>query len=326
MGKEFHRPGGQFPSTPWIDPRHPKGIPSRGGPGWSLVLWILVAFGLILGVPAGSPGGVEPPVPASSPPRRLVSLAPSLTEMVFALGAGDRLVGADRHSDYPPEAQRLPRVGSYIHPDVERIAALRPDLVLAVRDGTPPHIPDRLRSLGIPVFLADPRTLEGVIHTIEELGGQLGVADRAAELARDLTRRLGRIREMGTRVARRPRVFFQIGVAPIVSVGHLSLIHELIHTAGGHNVAAGTTGYPRFSREQVLALQPEVIIITTMERQGGWEDVKAEWERWPELPAARNGRIHLINSDVVDRPGPRLLDGLELLFRLLHPELAGEIG
>lgn len=269
-------------------------------------------------------GGTESSILPTAP-RRLVTLAPSLTEMVFAVGAGERLVGVDRHSDFPPEARQLPHVGSYIHPDVERVVALKPHLVLAVRDGTPPHLLARLKYVGIPVHVVDPRTLEAVIATIVEVGTSVGVPGKAAELAENLGRRLARIRNLASQARSRPRVFFQIGVAPLVSAGSHTLIDELIATAGGINVAADGPPYPRFSQEQVLSLRPEVIIITTMEREGLFEQVKAGWQRWVQLPAVRQGRIHLIDSDLVDRPGPRLFDGLELVFRLLHPDLAAAL-
>jgi len=262
-------------------------------------------------------------VPAA--PQRLVTMAASLTEMVFALGFGDRLVGVEQFSDYPPAAREIPKVGSYTLPDLEGIVALQPDLCLAIKDGNPPHILERLRGLGIPVYVVDPRNLPGVIATLGEIGHLLGAEKEAGKLTATLTRRLQRIKDLAARAAQRPRVFFQIGLAPIVSAGSHTFLDELITTAGGLNLAAGKTPYPRFSQEQVLALQPEVIIITSMDRGGAFEQVKAGWERWENLPAARNHHIFLVDSDLVDRPSPRLLDGLELLFRLIHPELAGEL-
>ncbi|MBI4643985.1 MAG: cobalamin-binding protein [Deltaproteobacteria bacterium] len=262
-------------------------------------------------------------VPAS--PQRLVTMAASLTEMVFALGLGSRVRGVEQFSDYPPAAKALPKVGSYKIPDVERIVALRPDLCLAIKDGNPPHVLERLRGLGIPVYVVDPRNLQGVIATIKEIGDLLGAAGKARELATALTRRHQRIKDLAAQAAHRPRVFFQIGVSPIVSAGSHTFLDELISTAGGLNLAAGKVPYPRFSQEQILALQPEVIIITSMDRGGAFEQVKAGWERWETLPAARHHRIFLVDSDIMDRPSPRLLDGLDLLFRLIHPELAGEL-
>ena len=262
-------------------------------------------------------------VPAA--PQRLVTMAASLTEMVFALGFGDRLVGVEQFSDYPPAAREIPKVGSYTLPDLEGIVALQPDLCLAIKDGNPPHILERLRGLGIPVYVVDPRNLPGVIATLGEIGHLLGAEEEAGKLTATLTRRLQRIKDLAARAAQRPRVFFQIGLAPIVSAGSHTFLDELITTAGGLNLAAGKTPYPRFSQEQVLALQPEVIIITSMDRGGAFEQVKAGWERWENLPAARNHHIFLVDSNLVDRPSPRLLDGLELLFRLIHPELAGDL-
>jgi len=126
------------------------------------------------------------------------------------------------------------------------------------------------------------------------------------------------------KAAYRPRVFFQIGISPIVSVGTNTFMHELIVLAGGKNLAQGTVTYPRFSREQVLVLSPEVLIITSMARAEIFEQVKAEWSRWPNMPAIRDHHIFLENSNFFDRPTPRLVDGLELLVKLIHPELFDE--
>ncbi len=262
-------------------------------------------------------------VPAA--PQRLVTMAASLTEMVFAVGLGSRLVGVEQFSDYPPAALALPKVGSYKNPDLERIVALRPDLCLSIKDGNPRHVVDFLQGLGIPVYVVDPHNVAGVIATVEEIGHLLGAEGKAGELAAALNRRYQRIKGLTAQIAHRPRVFFQIGISPIVSAGSHTFLDELITTAGGLNLAAGKVAYPRFSQEQILALQPEVIIITSMARGGAFEQVKAGWERWETLPAARNHRIFLVNSDLVDRPAPRLVDGLEVIFRLIHPELAGEL-
>jgi iron complex transport system substrate-binding protein len=261
-------------------------------------------------------------IPAS--PQRLVTMAASLTEIVFALGAGSRVVGVEQFSDYPRAARELPKVGSYISPDLERVVALRPDFCLAIKDGNPRHVVDRLQSLGIPVYVVDPHNVPGVIATIKEIGNLLGVDAKAGELAADLNRRYKRVKDLAAQVTRHPRVFLQIGISPIVSAGSHTFLDKLITTAGGLNLAAGKVPYPRFSQEQILALKPEVIIITSMDRGGAFEQVKAGWERWETLPAARNHRIFLIDSDIVDRPSPRLLDGLEKLFGLIHPELTGE--
>jgi iron complex transport system substrate-binding protein len=256
-------------------------------------------------------------VPAD--PQRVIALAPSITEMIFALGQGRRLVGATRYSDYPPEARTLPRVGSYIHLDLEKIVARDPDLCIAVKDGNPKEVLERLETVGIPVYAVDPRDLANVMDTIDELGRLLNASSQAVHVVQHMQRRIEGVAAKVAAARQRPRVFFQIGIAPIVSVGSNTLIHEIILAAGGTNVAAGPTPYPRYSREQVLAMAPEVLIITSMARQAVFEAVKAEWQRWSDLPAARTGRIHLVDSDVFDRPGPRLVEGLERLARLIHP-------
>ena len=254
-------------------------------------------------------------------PRRVVALAPSITEIVFALGEDDRLAGVTRFSDYPEAAARLPKVGSYVHLDLERIAALAPDLCIAVKDGNPIEVVRRLEGLEIPVFAVDPRNLATVMTAIERIGVLLNAGDRAEALTRDMAGRIDRVRRRAAGAAYRPGVFFQIGIQPIVAVGTDTFIHELIETAGGRNLTAGDVPYPRLSREQVLALAPEVIIVTSMARGDAFKAMKREWERWTDLPAARQGRIHLVDSNLFDRPTPRMVTGLELLFGLIHPDL-----
>jgi iron complex transport system substrate-binding protein len=254
-------------------------------------------------------------------PRRVISLAPSITEIVYALEQGNRLKGVTRHSDYPPEAVKLPKVGSYVRLDIERIVALNPDLCIATQDGNPKAIIDRLASLKIPVYVVNPHNLDTILETILEIGTILNTGDRAKTLTTRMRSRIQRVKSRVAQVNYRPRVFFQIGISPIVSAGTDTFIHELIELAGGINLAKGWLAYPRFSREQVLALEPEVFIITSMSRQAVFEQVKAEWRRWPNIPAVRNERIFLVDSDLFDRPSPRLVSGLELLTRLIHPEL-----
>lgn len=260
-----------------------------------------------------------------SQPQRVVTLAASLTEMVFAIGAGPRVVGVESFSNFPPEVEALPKIGSYIHPEVERIVALRPDLCLAIKDGNPRHVADRLEALGIPVYAVDPRDLPAIITTIRELGKLLDAADAATALAQELEHRYQRVAELSRRVTYRPRVFLQIGTSPIVSAGSNTFLDELLNLAGGRNLAAGKIPYPRYAVEQVLALRPEVIIITSMTRGEVFERVKAGWQRWTTLPAVQQQRIYLVDSDLVDRPSPRIFSGLELIFRLLHPDLAAAL-
>ncbi len=253
--------------------------------------------------------------------ERVVALAPSIAEMVFALGQEHCLVGVTRFSDHPPAVREFPQVGSYIHLDLERIVALRPDLCIAIKDGNPKAVIDRLESLGISVYAVNPRGLSSVMDTISRLGRLLDAAPRAASIVADMSARIQRVDQMVASVSDRPTVFFQIGITPIVSIGSETFIHELIVRAGGTNLTAGAAGYPRFSEEQVLAMAPEVIIVTTMSRDAGSREAVERWTRWPNLPAVKKGRVYLVDSNLFDRPSPRLVDALELLVGWIHPEL-----
>lgn len=254
-------------------------------------------------------------------PKRIVSFAPSITEIIFALGREDRLKGVSQFSDFPPEAAQFPSVGSYIHLDLEKIVALRPDLCFATRDGNPRDVVRRLASLDIPVYVVDPKNLEAVMTTIERMGELLNAASKANAVVREMRFRIDRVKALVATTSSRPRVFFQIEISPIVSVGAQTFVSELIEMAGGINVAKVPARYPRFSREQVLALAPDVLMFTSMARGGRFDQVKKEWSKWTSMPAVRNQRILMVDSNLFDRPSPRLVDALEILARLIHPEL-----
>jgi iron complex transport system substrate-binding protein len=252
-----------------------------------------------------------------------VSLAPNITEIIFALGRKHLLKGVTTFSDFPVEAKKIYRVGSYVKLDLERIVSLNPDLCIAVKDGNPKAIIDRLESLGIPVYAVDPKSLDGLMHTIFEVGELLNAGNRAKTLVHNMRLRIQRIKLLVAKAESTPRVFWQIGISPIISAGPDTFINELITLAGGKNIAHGTSLYPRFSREQVLSLAPDVFIITSMEKGMVFDKLKADWGLWPEMPAVRNNRIFLVDSNLFDRPTPRLVDGLEHLERRIHPELFG---
>ena len=256
-------------------------------------------------------------------PLRVVSLAPSITEIVFALGQENRLVGVTRFSDFPEAANKIPKVGSYVHLDLEKIISLKPDLCIAIKDGNPKIVVDRLESLNIPVYAVNPTNLKTVMNTIIEIGNLLNSDAKAHSVVKNMKSRIKTVKTKTSNVTYRPRVFFQIGIAPIVSVGTNTFAHELIELAGGKNLSKGPVPYPRYSIEQVLSLSPEVFIITSMTRNTIFERVKKAWSKWPSLPAVRDKRMHLEDSNLFDRPTPRLVDGLENLARRIHPELFG---
>jgi iron complex transport system substrate-binding protein len=256
-------------------------------------------------------------------PRRVLALAPSLTEMIFSLQAEDRLVGATRYSNFPEAAKKLPRVGSYVQLDLEKIVAIKPDLCIAIKDGNPRRTVDAIKALGIPVFAIDPRSIDQIMDAFLLLGEILGASKRAEELVADMEHRLSLVKEKVAASKIRPGVFFQIAEVPIISAGKDSYIDKLITLAGGTNLAGKLTEYPRFSWENIMLLQPEVVLISSMAGGKSPELLKASWLRWPEIPAVRNNRLYVVNADLFNRPTARLISGLEILAEILHPEDSG---
>lgn len=254
-------------------------------------------------------------------PQRVVALAPSITEIIYDLHREGRLKGVTTYSDYPDEAKGLPKVGSYVYPDLERIVSLKPDLCIGIKDGNPKETVLRLESLGIPVYAVNPRSLESIRATVLEIGELLQASQRARCVVAEMTARIAHVRKVAKTADYQPRVFFQIGVAPIVSAGSDTFIHELIEIAGGLNLAQAYTSYPRFSTEEVVVAAPDIMIITSMAREKAFDQVTAKWRQWPNIPAVKNNRIFLVDSNLFDRPTPRLVVGLETLIQLIHPEL-----
>ena len=294
-----------------------------------LLMAVLMAF--ILGIPTAFAGanrqmtdqvGRDVRVPVA--PQRIVALAPSVTEIIYALGRQDRLVGVTRFSDHPEPAKHLPKVGSYIHLDVERIVALQPDLCIGIKDGNPLAVIEQLDAIGIPVYAINPRGLDSVMKSVSEIGELVNAEEVAVRINKDMQMRIDQIRIRVATSEQKPNVFFQIGISPIVSVGSQTFIHQLIVMAGGTNVSAGNTPYPRYSKEQVIDLAPDVIVISSMSRRAVFEQVKAEWLQWPAIPAVKHNAVYIAPTNLFDRPTPRLVDGLELLARLIHPELFPE--
>lgn len=252
-------------------------------------------------------------------PRRIVSLAPSLTEILYFLGLGERVVGVTRFSYYPPEATQKPKVGSYINLNVEKIISLSPDLVIGTVDGNNPGVVNLLEQAGIQVFIVNPRNVREVMDTVIILGRVCGVPEKADTLARQLNRRINRVREKTTTM-KKPLVFLQINLKPIMTVNRHTFHHDLITLSGGINMTQDLSiNYPRVSLEEVIRRKPEVIIISSMERGGRFEKAKQDWSKWTSIPAVKNRRVHLIDSDLIDRPSPRLIDGLEAMARIIHP-------
>jgi iron complex transport system substrate-binding protein len=253
-------------------------------------------------------------------PTRLVSLAPSITETLYAIGLGDRVVGVTEFCDYPPEARDKPRVG-YSHPNLETIVALQPDLVLAPRDFIRPDVLGKLEQLKIPTFVVEAKTVEDIASQIQTIGRMLGRSPSADSVAMELRGRLAALKRR-TETLVRPRVLYVLNSQPLITVGPGSFIHQLIEMAGGANVAArAASPYPRLSIEAVLKEDPQVIIFPVGASEGIPRGEQELWRRWNTMTAVKTNSFHHIASDLLNRPGPRIVLGLEKLAEIIHPEV-----
>jgi iron complex transport system substrate-binding protein len=260
------------------------------------------------------------PVTLPAAPRRIVSLVPGVTEILFAIGAQDSLVGVTDFCDYPPEARRKTHVGDMLAPNLETLVNLKSDLVVATRSGNREETFDQLKRLGLPVYLVDePPSLTEVLRLVGGLGELTGRRAAAATVTAGLERRVAAVRE---RVAGRPRprVLYVLWPEPLIVPGRGSLVSELIASAGGESVTADQgLGYPRMSLEAAVGRSPEVIILAR-HGAGTGPAAREQWQRLESLPAIRSGRLYAADGDLLHRYGPRVVDGLELLARLIHPE------
>jgi len=253
------------------------------------------------------------------PPRRIVSLVPSVTEVLYAIGAQGTLVGVTDFCDYPPEARRKPHVGDMLSPNLETLVTLKPDLVVATRSGNREETFDQLKRLGIPVYLVDPVTVDDVLRLVSDLGDLTGHRDRAVLVDRDLERRIAAVRD---RVKGRPqpRVLYVLWPEPLIVPGRGALVSELIALAGGASVTADQgQGYPRMSLEAAVGRAPEVIVLARHGSRIGSAG-REQWLRLESMPAIRSGRLYMADGDLMHRYGPRLVVGLEKLARMIHPE------
>lgn len=285
---------------------------------------VMIAFLMILVCATQSHGttfkdALGREVTLNGEPLRIVSLAPSLTEILYFLGLGERVVGVTQFSYYPPEAALKPKVGSYVELNVEKIITLFPDLVIGTVDGNKPGVVDLLNQAGIQVFIVNPRNVRQTIETIGIIGQVCGVSKKAGLLTDQLNGRVNRILEE-IRTKERPLVFLQINLRPIMTVNKNTIHHDLIRLAGGTNMTQNEPiTYPRISMEEIIRRRPEVIIISSMERGGRFEKARKEWLKWRSIPAVKNKRVYLIDSDLIDRASPRIIDGLEAMARIIHP-------
>jgi iron complex transport system substrate-binding protein len=252
-------------------------------------------------------------------PTRIVSLAPSVTEILFAIGLHEQIVGVTDFCDYPPEAKQKPKVG-YTHPNIEVIVTLQPDLVLAPRAFLRADLLAKLEQLKIPTFIVDPESFEEIPSRIQTIGRIVNRSASADVVAMEMRQRIAAIRSK-TEALSRVRVLYVLNSQPLITVGPGSYIHQVINIAGGSNIASLTTvPYPHLNMETVLKEDPEIIIFPIGKAEGIPLSEQQQWLRWTSLSAVKQGRLHQISADVLNRPGPRIVEGLEALARIIHPE------
>jgi iron complex transport system substrate-binding protein len=259
-------------------------------------------------------------------PQRLISLAPSNTEILFALGLADKVVAVTDYCVYPPEAQEKPSVGGYTNPDVEQIIALTPDLVLASTTGADTFL-TQLEASGLKVISLEANTVAEVLDCIAIVGTATGSAAAADELIADLETRIAAITDIIDALPEdaRPKVFYPVWHDPLMSGGAGTIHDELITKAGGINVAASLDGYDGISLELVLQQNPDIMIAGSHGEEASLVLLFCqEDERLAGTTARRNGAIYGISDDPVRKPGPRIAEGLEMIAELIHPELFGD--
>ena len=255
---------------------------------------------------------------------RIVSLAPSVTENVFAVGAGDRLVGVTTFCNYPEQAQAIAKVGDTMNPNMETIVALKPDVVLVSTASQIEAFTKTLEANGIALFVTDPVGLPGVYKSLGDLGDIFGTTEQANRAIAQLKARESSLPVRcttgdGLSDDSRPlppiRVFVQISREPLFTIGKQSFLNGVLNEACGRSVTdAVETAFPKLSKETAAALNPEVIILSDS------EDNREPNDSFRSSPAVKNGRVYRINADIISRPGPRLVDALEQIAKDLHPE------
>jgi iron complex transport system substrate-binding protein len=252
--------------------------------------------------------------------HKIVSLAPSITETLFAIGAGEQVCGVTDYCNHPPEARNRQSIGGIIAPNIEVIISLRPDLIIVTPEGNAQESFRQVRAIGVPVFVTNPRDVEGVRKSILDLGVLTGKSAQALALTGAMKRSEDSLRSLPT--GKVPLLLI-ISLQPLMVAGSGTFLSEMIDLAGGLNLAAGTgLTYPAFSREQVVASDPEVILMPA--DLTGIHDVLSFYPEWEEVGAVRSGRVYEVDPDIISRPGPRVIEGAIRIRNLLFGRSATE--
>jgi len=267
-------------------------------------------------------------VAIAEPPQRIISLAPSNTEILYALGLEDRVVGVTDYCNYPPNVADKATVGGYSTVNVEKVVALHPDLVVAA-DGNTGAVIDRLRGLGLCVIFLNPPDIDGILRDIELVGRATGTEAEADAIVTDMRARMDAVQERHAAISYAPSVAHVVWHEPIYVSGAKTFQHEQIRLAGGRNAFGHIEEWGTVTLEQFITANPEIIIVNSGSGMGdGGEnaiyDFFMQEARLKNLDAVKNGRVYIIDSDIIDRGGPRIIDSLELVARDIHPELYDE--
>ncbi len=261
---------------------------------------------------------------ATTSPQRIISLAPSNTEILFALGLGDRIVGVTDYCNYPPEAKTKPSVGEYVSPNIEGIVAMNPDLILGTEAQTVSYY-EQIESKGLTIVAISPRTFDEVIDSITLIGEITGADKEAAALTASMQKRIEAVTDKTASLSpdMKPSVFYVLWADPLMTAGKGTFIDEMITKAGGVNIFGDLESYPTVSLENVLTADPQVMVAGVGMGEG--EDLPLKFlqeeDRLKDTQARRNNQIYPINMDIIGRPGPRIVDALEAFARIIHPEL-----
>ena len=261
----------------------------------------------------------------TSSPKRIASLAPNLTEILFALGLGEKVVAVSNGSDYPPEAANKKKIGTFWQPSTEAVIASKPDLVITLRTRTEQQksVADSLKRLRFKVLSLKIEKIEGLLSAIQQIGEATGCKQRAEQLVKDISNQLNDLQlKLGS--TNKVKVLWVVQNEPLRVAGRKTFINELIELAGGENAIGPTIAqYPQIGTEQLLACGAETIIQSAMGTNNITEQQQAAemfWSKWASLPAVKNNRIYIVESDTELRLGPRICQGIELIARCLHPD------
>ena len=259
-------------------------------------------------------------VKISYPPMKIISLAPSITEILFALGLNAEIQAVTNFCDYPEAASKKARIGGFINPNMEKIVSLKPELIIAIRDGNRWESIQTLNDLGFSVFVVNPKDFDGVMRTVRHIAEIVGRQEKGDKILKNMLTKKQELITF-TQSFSRPKVFFQVGDAPMVTVGRGTLADDLIRLAGGRSISEDElVNYPSYSIEIILEKSPDIIIMSSMDPKKDYMNLAKKWENWKSVPAVKMNAVYVIDSNIVDRPTPRIEKGLEALVRMIHPE------